>query len=389
MKIMSQLRKYYVWNFVLGYWFMKKLLAIIVLGLLWSENSFAGYGKGELKLTEKGVRGFYSYITNPGGKIKGTANPLRMVVSNNGNYVHWFVCRSAQCKSDGDRELVKICERKQSNPCSTFAVRRSVKWKNGINPGGKAAGFKKNMSLDEVKEKLAALGFYDGDVETRKKKNHITKKTETQKSSSNKKTTKGEVTYINTTTGDFFTIKKEVPYQYGKPRSSVPLSMHAEAKEKCLKSSRDNECEVYIVKHPNGKTKHFNPKTTYNKSLDKKPVVKKPVVKKPKQSAKIYSLNETRAIALKWDGYADLIAGTIEINEKDYKGEINLTLPNKDGSCNGSYSLQKDGRGTWQISCANNMGAAGTLEWVRDGGTTGKGRDYKDQKVQFTVANKS
>ena len=274
---------------------MKKLLAIIVLGLLFSGNAFAGYGKGELKLTENGVRGFHSYITNPGGKNKGVANPLRMVVSHNGNYVHWFVCRYAQCSSDGDRELIKICERKQANPCSTFAVSRSVKWKNGINPGGKAANFKKNMSLDEVKEKLVALGFYDGDVETRKKTNFITKKTE----------------------------------------------------------------------------------------------VKKPLVKKPKKSAKIYSLNETRPIALKWDGYADLIAGTIEINEKDYKGEINLTLPNKDGSCKGAYSLQKDGRGTWQISCTNNMGAAGSLEWVRDGGTTGKGRDYKDKKVQFTVANKS
>ena len=274
---------------------MKKLLAIIVLGLLFSGNAFAGYGKGELKLTENGVRGFHSYITNPGGKKKGVANPLRMVVSHNGNYVHWFVCRASQCTSDGDTELIKICERKQSNPCSTFAVRRSVKWKNGVNSGGKAAAFKKSMSLDEVKEKLVALGFYDGDVETRKKTNFITKKTE----------------------------------------------------------------------------------------------VKKPLVKKPKKSAKIYSLNETRPIALKWDGYADLIAGTIEINEKDYKGEINLTLPNKDGSCKGAYSLQKDGRGTWQISCTNNMGAAGSLEWVRDGGTTGKGRDYEDKKVQFTVANKS
>ena len=81
--------------------------------------------------------------------------------------------------------------------------------------------------------------------------------------------------------------------------------------------------------------------------------------------------------------------GTIEINEKDYKGEINLTLPNKDGSCNGSYSLQADGRGTWQISCTNNMGAAGSLKWVREGGTTGQGRDYKDKKVQFTVASNS
>ena len=203
--------------------------------------------------------------------------------------------------------------------------------------------------------------------------------------SSNNKTSKAEVTYINTTSGDLFTVNREVPYQYGKPRSSVPLSMHKEAKEKCLKNSQNNNCEAYILKHPNGKTKYLE--TSFGKKMEKKQVIKKDT--KKIQKAKVYSLKQSRAIALKWDGYADLIAGTIEINEKDYKGEINLTLPNKDGSCNGSYSLQADGRGTWQISCTNNMGAAGSLKWVREGGTTGKGRDYKDKKVQFTVASNS
>ena len=59
-----------------------------------------------------------------------------------------------------------------------------------------------------------------------------------------------------------------------------------------------------------------------------------------------------------------------------------------DGSCEGSYSLQEGGKGTWQIVCTNNMGAAGTLKWG-DSGTTGIGRDYKDKKVKFTVAKKS
>ena len=31
------------------------------------------------------------------------------------------------------------------------------------------------------------------------------------------------------------------------------------------------------------------------------------------------------------------------------------------------------------------MGAAGTLKWIKDGGVTGKGRDYNDNKVKFTV----
>jgi len=100
-----------------------------------------------------------------------------------------------------------------------------------------------------------------------------------------------------------------------------------------------------------------------------------------------YKLSGKRSIALNWQNYSDLIAGTIEFNEKNYSGKINLPLPNKDGNCKGSYNLQKNGKGTWQISCTNDMGAAGTLKWIKDGGVTGQGRDYNDNKVKFTVSS--
>ena len=100
-----------------------------------------------------------------------------------------------------------------------------------------------------------------------------------------------------------------------------------------------------------------------------------------------YELTGKRSIALNWQNYSDLIAGTIEFDEKNYSGKINLPLPNKDGNCTGSYSLQKNGKGTWQISCTNDMGAAGTLKWIKDGGVTGQGRDYNDNKVKFTVSS--
>ena len=70
------------------------------------------------------------------------------------------------------------------------------------------------------------------------------------------------------------------------------------------------------------------------------------------------------------------------------KGVLKLPLPNNDGMCEGSYSLLKDGKGTWQISCTNNMGAAGTLKWIKGGSTTGIGRDFKDKKVKFTISQK-
>ena len=100
-----------------------------------------------------------------------------------------------------------------------------------------------------------------------------------------------------------------------------------------------------------------------------------------------YELIGNRSIALNWQNYNDLIAGTIEFDEKNYSGKIILPLPNKDGNCTGSYNLQKNGKGTWQISCTNDMGAAGTLKWIKDGGVTGQGRDYNDNKVKFTVSS--
>ena len=106
----------------------------------------------------------------------------------------------------------------------------------------------------------------------------------------------------------------------------------------------------------------------------------------PKKIVKKYQLKGERSIAMSWEGYSNLIAGTIEFNEVDYKGIIDLTLPNNDGTCDGTYSLQKDGKGTWKIACSNNLGAAGTLKWNKNGSVTGKGRDYKDNKVKFTVS---
>ena len=138
---------------------MKNLkLSLFLIFFLTPFNSYAGYGSGELKITESGVSGFYNYLQGRKGA------PMRAVVTSDGSKFYWMYCpaSSAQrCQASSDREVISYCERKQSLPCATFAVRRTVKWKNGINPGGKAAAFKKSMSLDEVRERLIELGFYD------------------------------------------------------------------------------------------------------------------------------------------------------------------------------------------------------------------------------------
>ena len=111
--------------------------------------------------------------------------------------------------------------------------------------------------------------------------------------------------------------------------------------------------------------------------------------KEPKKTVKKYELKGEKSIALSWEGYEELIAGTVNFDETDYRGTLKLPLPNNDGTCDGTYSLQEGGKGTWQIACTNNMGAAGTLNWDGNGGVTGKGRDHNDKKVKFTVSNNS
>ena len=104
------------------------------------------------------------------------------------------------------------------------------------------------------------------------------------------------------------------------------------------------------------------------------------------KNVKKYDAKGERSIALSWTGYEDLIAGTVKFDEKNYKGTLSLPLPNNDGNCDGTYSLQEDGKGTWQIACSNNMGAAGTLKWSNKGSVIGSGRDYNDNKVKFTIS---
>ena len=175
-----------------------------------------------------------------------------------------------------------------------------------------------------------------------------------------------------------------------------------------IRAGNNKECKVFArgryIKWKNdinpgkGKISKINSRQSFNEiklqlkglgfvgSIETK---KNELEKNIPKTTKKYELKGERSIALNWDGYESLIAGTVNFDEADYKGNINLNLPNNDGNCEGTYSLQKGGKGTWQIACTNNMGAAGTLKWTKNGGVTGLGRDHNDKKVKFTVSKQS
>ena len=254
---------------------MKKLTAILFLNILFASNANAGYGSGELILSDNVVYNFQRYLQGKKG------SPMRFLVTEDGKNSFWWYCPYSQCAPGGDTQEAKKCAARHGVPCHTFAVRRSIKWKNGSDARALKIKFKSIDSIQEIKDKLTALNFYG--------------------SSDVKKT---------------------------KPKTSN-----------------------YIKKK--------------------------------------YSLKDERPIALQWEGYSDLIAGTIKFDEKNYQGTLKLPLPNNDGTCNGSYTLQEGGNGVWQMTCTNNTGASGTLKWDGSGGVTGIGRDYKNKKLKFTVSKKS
>ncbi len=162
------------------------------------------------------------------------------------------------------------------------------------------------------------------------------------------------------------------------------------------------ECKVFararIIKWKNGinpgkgKISKINSSQTYNEfkaQMTELGFYGNQTVKKEKKVVKKYEAKGERSIALSWEGYDTLIAGTVKFDETDYKGNLKLALPNNDGTCDGTYSLQEGGKGTWQIACTNKMGAAGTLKWSKTGGVNGIGRDHNDKKVKFTVSKDS
>ena len=112
----------------------------------------------------------------------------------------------------------------------------------------------------------------------------------------------------------------------------------------------------------------------------------KAITKKKKETKISKTRTGKRSLAMSWEGYNDLILGSLQFNEKDLVGSLNLKLPNNDGNCKGTYALSTD-KGTWSLLCdKNNMSASGTLKWNnKDGSVTGEGKDSKGKKVKFTV----
>lgn len=138
---------------------MKRFFKIIILSLFLTGNSNAGdIGTGEFKMEDWVVDYFQKYI-----KIRGGQSPETFVVAVDGSYATYWYCPTGNCRAGGDNAKLRKCEVSSGGiPCKTFARGRTIKWKNGINPGkGKASRIKSKWSKEELVTKLTELGFVD------------------------------------------------------------------------------------------------------------------------------------------------------------------------------------------------------------------------------------
>ena len=175
---------------------MKKIFLVIIflsLSINLAKASGKYQGSGELKLSDFDVEWFLKYLKAPAGQ-----SPMVFwVLSENGESIwaaSWYCpagnCQTSQlssnariCKEGAEKYYKKFIEEE----CKIFARRRTIIWKNGINPGkGKVSQAKSNFSEEDLRAKLTELGFL-GDADP-SNTSSSSNNTETQSENNNSST---------------------------------------------------------------------------------------------------------------------------------------------------------------------------------------------------------
>ena len=134
------------------------LFKFILILSLFSNNSFAESknGTGELKLSRGMVNYFIDYIRG-----KQFRYPSVFYVTVDGtDGSSWYCSEMTNCRSGSLQLQLADCLRATGKECKRFAVKRTIKWNNGINLGkGKTSRIKNKWSDQEIRSYLKELGF--------------------------------------------------------------------------------------------------------------------------------------------------------------------------------------------------------------------------------------
>jgi hypothetical protein len=178
-------------------------------------------------------------------------------------------------------------------------------------------------------------------------------------------------------------INKEQTYKWsaqsGHPKGNkIFLATELSTEQKAINLAM-KKCYAYVTKFLNKKGYNdcYLSKTSDGKLLNKE-ITTNDVIK------------GVRKFALYWEGFDELIMGSLNFTEKKLVGTITFALPGKENNCVGSYILL-DLKGTWSVICANNnLNASGFLKInKKDYSIIGNGKDNNMNKVKFTIEGPS
>ena len=118
-----------------------------------------GNGQGDLALSDKVMKEFYSYITT-----RITDNPLNFFITEDHMNVFIEIRKDTKYRGySGSGPITrnkKKCEQKYKQDCFLFANQRIVVWNNNINPiNSKDSKIERKISYEELIIKLNELGF--------------------------------------------------------------------------------------------------------------------------------------------------------------------------------------------------------------------------------------
>ena len=137
---------------------LKNFFIILFLSFIFLANSNAAskWGRGELQLSDWVVNAFIKYV-----KGNYSNSPYMFAVSEDGQNYQYYICQYGTNCSGGDEQILQECQNYAGGvECSLFSLRRTIRWKNDINPGkGKASKINSKWSEKQIRDKLTELGF--------------------------------------------------------------------------------------------------------------------------------------------------------------------------------------------------------------------------------------
>ena len=164
--------------------FLKVIFFVLCCNVSIAANKFEGYGK--LTLQDVDVKILLEYLSPPAGQ----SPMIFLILPQNGKAIwstYWY-CPSGACQVLSKSRATKMCveaaekyyKKNIVEDCLIFAKRRTVVWKNDINPGkGKISKINSRWDEKTVRAKLTELGFLgdtNSSTSTTEQNNTTTKK---------------------------------------------------------------------------------------------------------------------------------------------------------------------------------------------------------------------